>query len=972
MIPQATEFLNRVLPAGNFYYYGSLTRPGNARSWRDYPCPAEKLPDLAANLLRAGRSGHNAYIALSAFRDPRAGRKQTNTVAQKALWLDVDCGKPGCEYADAREGLAALLRFLKATGLPMPLTVVSGQGLHLYWTFSQAVTTKAWKNMAARLRVLTGRHGLRVDSSRTEDEASVLRLPGTLNYGKDGQAREVIWFHRGADCSPVELAARLYSQVPRVEPRAVKYHPPSAPPPPATPLHAHLAQVVEGFENRDRSPAAITRACAQIRSAGRAAYPSWYAMMTVMRHCRRGREAVHLLSRTDPRYSPANVDNYYNSCEHYAAGPARCETFAAHEPGTCEGCPHRGRISSPVELGDLRMEPPAAAMEAGLHPFVCQEFRVEPGQGIYWNQPVKNDDGSWTYQAQLINENEIYINQIQLDYSGPQVRRFYRVQIRSPTRRRDEELIFDVEEHLSSLGMLKWLGHNGLLPIKPKYYKPMCDFMGTFLANIQTSLPSTEVYSSFGWNQRTDPVTGERQPGFIVGKQMYLLDGLRPVSLTTSVNRLAEKEFVSCGKLKEWKRIPQMYRVLGQKEAQLFMCAAFAAPLMRFGVGTATNALLSIWDARGGRGKSTLMKAINSVWGHPDELMCGRSDTTSARFQIMAKRKNLPVCMDELSTMNEAELSSLLYDIANGREKRKSMQSGTDLANTGQWETVTFTTSNRSIYELMELHSPQTQAESMRVIEIPCTFKSYSGSRIGVCIEEIINLMKTNYGLAGPEFLRQCFQHPEIFSTLPRRIISWDQGQRQDSEERFWTYSLALILEAGRLAVRFGLLDYDMEALEIWVRDHLIPRMRRRVKTEIRGGPGILTTILNAHLEQTLVVADAQRPRGQPGPAGSVAQAAGLDSYVLKLPTRALAVRVEMKTRFIYVGSTNLARWCAEARVSTESLLEDLRLAGVWDASDKARYSLGRDVPILDRGRMTCYCFNGSALDLDIFDRKAA
>lgn len=982
---RSVEFLRRVLPAGDFHYYGSLAaRPGQSRFWRDYPCPAGKLSSLAENLLRAGRSGHNAYIALSAFRDPRAGRKQNNAAAQKALWLDIDCGRAGCEYADAKAGMAAVLHFLKVTGLPMPLTVISGQGLHLYWTFTQSVTTAAWKNMAARLRVLTGRHGLRVDTTRTEDEASVLRLPGTLNYGKDGQVREVIWFHKGADHSPIELAALLYRQVPQVETRQAKTCQPAVvPPPPATPLHAQLAKVAAGFEDKNRLPAQITRACAQIRRAGQAAYPAWYAMMTVMRHCRGGREAVHLLSRTDRRYSPATVDAKFDECERYAAGPARCDTFMAHDPEACLGCQHRGRISSPVELGDPRLAPPpstppmeappvgytGAAAEEYIEPFICKEFRVEPGRGVVWNQPIKNEDGSSSYRQTLINESEVYIKQTQLDYSGPQVRRFYRIQVRSPDRR-TEDLTFDVEEHLGGIGMLKWLGHNGLLPIKPKYNKTMCDFMGTYLGAIQKNLPSTEVYSSFGWNQRTDPVSGDRRPGFIIGQRMFLAGETRPVSLAAGCARMAEKEFTYCGELEEWKKIPRMYRVLGQKEAQLFMCAAFAAPLMRFGVGTATNALLSIWDARGGRGKSTLLKVINSVWGHPDEMMCGRSDTTSARFQVMAKRKNLPVCMDELTTMGESELSSLLYDIANGREKRKSTMSGTALADTGQWETVTFITSNRSIYELMEIHSPQTQAESMRVIEIPCTFQSYSGTRIGACIEEIINSMKTNYGLAGPEFMRLCFENPSVFTELPRRVMRWDHGNRQDSEERFWTYSLALILEAGRLAVRFGLLDYDMEALEAWVRDELIPRLRRRVKSEIRGGPGILTSILNAHLDQTVVVASAQRPRGQPGPAGSAASAAGIDSYVLKLPTRTLGARIEMETRFIYVGSTNLARWCAEMRVSTEALLEELQLAGVWDSKDKMRYSLGRDVPVLDMGRMTCYRFAGHALDLDVFDMR--
>ncbi len=60
----------------------------------------------------------------------------------KALYLDLDCGEgkasTGSGYATQLDALEALRDFCEKCGLPRPLIVDSGGGIHAYWPFEDA------------------------------------------------------------------------------------------------------------------------------------------------------------------------------------------------------------------------------------------------------------------------------------------------------------------------------------------------------------------------------------------------------------------------------------------------------------------------------------------------------------------------------------------------------------------------------------------------------------------------------------------------------------------------------------------------------------------------------------------------------------------------------------------------------------------------------------------------------------------
>jgi len=119
-------------------------------------------------------------------------RTKDNVAGLKSFWLDIDCGEAKAEvnpktgrpdgYIDQEAGVEALKAFLATTGLPKPILVNSGRGIHAYWTFKTPVAPAVWQPAADRLKTLCEESFLQADPACTADKARILRLPDTRNF----------------------------------------------------------------------------------------------------------------------------------------------------------------------------------------------------------------------------------------------------------------------------------------------------------------------------------------------------------------------------------------------------------------------------------------------------------------------------------------------------------------------------------------------------------------------------------------------------------------------------------------------------------------------------------------------------------------------------------------------------------------------------------------------------------------------
>ena len=76
--------------------------------------------------------------------------------------------------------------------------------------------------------------------------------------------------------------------------------------------------------------------------------PLWLAGISVLARCTNGRKHAHTYSKPYPGYSADEVDD---KLRRFSDSPRKCSTFNEQNPGGCIGCPHIGKITSPLQLG---------------------------------------------------------------------------------------------------------------------------------------------------------------------------------------------------------------------------------------------------------------------------------------------------------------------------------------------------------------------------------------------------------------------------------------------------------------------------------------------------------------------------------------------------------------------------------------------------------------------------------------------
>ena len=139
----ARHFLRLILPEEGPYIAHINRQNGGKRN--EF---ASTIFELWKIIKSADDAGHTVYYACASFREARPdpkgtppskrryGRTKRNARSAQSFWLDVDAG-PEKPYRDADKAWTAVKQFCKVAGLPLPLEVRSGEGLHVYWPLQE-------------------------------------------------------------------------------------------------------------------------------------------------------------------------------------------------------------------------------------------------------------------------------------------------------------------------------------------------------------------------------------------------------------------------------------------------------------------------------------------------------------------------------------------------------------------------------------------------------------------------------------------------------------------------------------------------------------------------------------------------------------------------------------------------------------------------------------------------------------------
>jgi hypothetical protein len=313
----------------------------------------------------ADEAGYTAYHACASFRearnDPkntppaqrRLGRTKSNVLCAKSFWLDIDAG-PEKPYSDWREARKALDEFCRKSGLPPPLVVLSGVGLHAYWPLQYSLPCATWERYALGLKALCKKLGLHADPARTTDISTVLRTPGT-HHRKSG-IRQVRCLGLVNPYQIEQFQILLDSGTESVNAnQAFPWFDGKLPPYLSNSSGPLLKEkALSGFPPYEPSFGEIVAEnCEQVRKLrkerGKLAEPVWYAALGVLAHCEDGDRLGHEWSSGDPRYTERETQERLDRAREF--GPTTCTKFHDLNPTPCQRCPHWQKIKSPIHLG---------------------------------------------------------------------------------------------------------------------------------------------------------------------------------------------------------------------------------------------------------------------------------------------------------------------------------------------------------------------------------------------------------------------------------------------------------------------------------------------------------------------------------------------------------------------------------------------------------------------------------------------
>lgn len=325
---QRNEFYESVLPSSGVRVL-AVFRNGLKKA------PDHFYFDSTDDLLESAATydglGKNCYHACAAYKEP-INRTGANVQAIKALWLDLDVGetKP---YNTQAEAAKHFEDFRNALSLPKSHVVASGGGIHEYLPFSKSITPEQWDKLAALFAACLDHYGVKHDTSRTQDKASILRIPGTHNYKTD-PARTVRLKRMGTEVPASEIFSILTAYA-TANGIIVARKPPKP-----TKAKATNKLIGNGPEYPPSIGDRIAQRCPIIKevadTGGDVPYEIWWRAMGVAKHCQDAQAAAAHWTRNRQATGHDKFD-FQGVMDAWAYGPTTCEDFSRHSD-KCHAC----------------------------------------------------------------------------------------------------------------------------------------------------------------------------------------------------------------------------------------------------------------------------------------------------------------------------------------------------------------------------------------------------------------------------------------------------------------------------------------------------------------------------------------------------------------------------------------------------------------------------------------------------------
>lgn len=875
------QFYEKALPSQGVYCVSGIEQTTKKTTNRF----AETLEDVFKLIDKFKGQEQNVFVALGSF--DGFSRKADNCVFYKSFFIDLDVGE-GKAYADKGEAQAALWKFLGETGLPDPVCVDSGGGMHAYWIMDVDIPIEEYLPYAHKFKDFA-LSKISADPAVMADAARIMRCPETFNHKFDPPQPTAIIGEEINVYGWEEFKQFLDSLETEVQS-----------PDPFANVRKGLDEdtlAMKKLDNYDWSFQLIAERSLSGEGCNQIEYmllnqqtvprDQWAAGLTIAVHCADGATAIHDMSNEYDKY---NYDETEKTARSFG-GPRTCEWFAENFPEQCNGCKHRGRINTPIVLGKVIKEATEES-DIPVDPLTTAATTENPEAESVWQTPSTEKIPVFPdYIKPFIrgqNGGVYYVPPPSKDKKGnPVYEDPYEIlpHILYPTRR----LYSPLDGECMTMHLI--LPNDGLkqflLPMKSVYaleelkktlsfnqviYTPahinkIQEYIvkwSQYMVNIHKA---QQMRMQLGWTElKTDELKWHKR-GFVTGMQEINHEGEIVEAAISPYIRVIASYLKPAGTFERWQESANELNRPGFELHAMTCIAGMASTLMAYmSVGGVTISLMG----RSGCAKTGAMYSGISAFGDPRALSVFDS-TDNGLIGRLLGLKNLMFGVDEVGNKDPKPLSQLIHAVTQGKGKIK-MQASVNAERPIDMYTalIAILTTNESIYNKFEVFKGSPDGEAARLIEFlveqPEDLKGQPGRELG---RHIFDAFKYNYGHAGPRFIAEVFSIGDAH--IEMRIDHWRKRYGMDipsadASDRYYEDYVAAVFTAGEIAVNAGIVNYDLERIYKKIIKEIINIKTNVIKVNNTDYSAILNDFIYENMGNILRIKDGKvtdEPRGK-------------------------------------------------------------------------------------------------------------